>query len=127
MDEKIIFVIDDDYNVALMLQNYFEAQKIKAFIATDLPAVLALLKDYTPDLIFLDYRMQPHTGKDILERLKILKVKVPVIMMSAYKRRDGVFEMKRLGAVEYIDKPYNFDEIDTILKKYLFTVPTDNQ
>jgi|GEM_PF-3013921 len=119
--EKKILIIDDDKNVALMLQNYFETQNIQSFIASNLPEVLDFMEKTTPDLIFLDYRMSPHTGKDILERLKVLKIKSPVIMMSAYKRREGVFEMKRLGAAEYIDKPYKFDEIDEIIRRYLFS------
>ncbi|MEW6535911.1 MAG: response regulator [Candidatus Auribacterota bacterium] len=119
MNEKKILVIDDDKNVALMLQNYFEALDIKTFIAVELENVLDLIENEQPDLIFLDYRMKPHTGKDFLERFKILNITIPVIMMSAYKRRDGIFEMKRLGAVEYIDKPYNFELIDELLIKYL--------
>lgn len=119
MTEKKILVIDDDTNVALMLQNYFEAQKIQTFIASELEIVLEIIDQHSPDLIFLDYRMQPLTGKDILERFRILNITIPVIMMSAYKRRDGVFEMKRLGAAEYIDKPYNFEQIDELLKKYI--------
>ncbi|MDX9701480.1 MAG: response regulator [Candidatus Auribacterota bacterium] len=114
-----ILIIDDDINVALMLQDYFESLNMNAFIAHDLPMVLDSLEQHTPHLIFLDYRMSPHTGKDILERLKILNVQTPIIMMSAYKRRESVFEMKRLGAAEYIDKPYKFDEIEAILRKYL--------
>ncbi len=119
MDKKIL-IIDDDKNVALMLQNYFESQDILSYIASDLQEVLDFVTKTIPDLIFLDYRMSPHTGKDILERLRVLKIKTPVIMMSAYKRREGVFEMKRLGAAEYIDKPYRFDEIDSIIRRYLF-------
>ncbi len=114
-----ILIIDDDVNVALMLQDYFESLSMNAILAHDLPMVLDSLEKHTPHLIFLDYRMSPHTGKDILERLKILNIKTPIIMMSAYKRRESVFEMKRLGASEYIDKPYKFDEIEAILKKYL--------
>ena len=114
-----ILIVDDDKNVALMLQNYFQSQDITADVASDLPSVLNQLDSVAFNLIFLDYRMCPHTGKDILERLKILGVKIPVIMMSAYKRSEAVYEMKRLGASEYIAKPYNFEEIDRILKAYL--------
>lgn len=119
MAGETILIIDDDINVALMLQDYFESLGMNAYVAHDLPMVLDALEQHTPNLIFLDYRMSPHTGKDILERLKILNIKTPIIMMSAYKRRESVFEMKRLGASEYIDKPYKFDEIEAILKKYL--------
>ncbi|MCD6460713.1 response regulator [bacterium] len=119
MVNKNILIVDDDVNVALMLQNYFESVGIESVVAHDLSMVLSRLEASTPDLIFLDYRMSPHTGKDILERLKVLKIQTPIIMMSAYKRDESVREMKRLGASEYISKPYRFDEIDDILKKYL--------
>ncbi|MCB1194840.1 response regulator [bacterium] len=125
MKDKKILIVDDDKNVALMLQNYFESLKITSHIAVDLQGVLDLLNQFLFDLIFLDYRMSPHTGKDILERLKIMGNTVPVIMMSAYKRNETAYEMKRLGASEYIGKPYNFEEIDRILKNYLLKPKTD--
>ena len=72
---------------------------------------------YQPDLIFLDYRMSPFTGLDILERMKALGLSMPVVMMSAYKRREGVCEMKKLGAWEYIGKPFDLAEVDEILSR----------
>ncbi len=119
MSERKILIIDDDENVALMLKDYFESQNITVSVAGNMHEALDIHDDFSPDLIFLDYRMSPHTGKDVLERLKIIGNKAPVIMMSAYKRREGVFEMKNLGAAEYIEKPYNFDEIDSIVEKYI--------
>ena len=61
--------------------------------------------------------MSPFTGVDILEKMKSLRMEIPVVMMSAYKRREGVFEMKRLGAVEYIGKPFDLKEVDGILER----------
>jgi len=119
MEKKYILIVDDDVNVALMLQHYFESVGVDSVVAHDLAMVLNCLETSTPDLVFLDYRMSPHTGKDILERLKVLNIQAPIIMMSAYKRHESVHEMKRLGASEYIAKPYRFEEIDDILRKYL--------
>ena len=61
--------------------------------------------------------MYPITGKELLRRLRVKGNNIPIIMMSAYKTRDGIFEMKKLGAVDYIAKPFDFKKISKLLGK----------
>ena len=120
---KKVMIVDDDREITLFLQKYFEEKKLNVVSVTNpLDAEKKIIEEQ-PDLIFMDYRMAPVTGKDILEKLKALKLQIPVVMMSAYKSIDGYYEVRRLGAIEYISKPYNFDEIDRILEQYLFSSP----
>lgn len=121
MAAKKIIIIDDDVEIAQFLKKYFTQKKIDVTIVTKPEEAESRIIEEQPDLIFMDYRMTPITGKDILERLKFLKLQIPVIMMSAYKSLDGYYEMRKLGAEEYIAKPYNYDEIDRILDQYLFS------
>lgn len=121
LEPKKVMIIDDDHEIALFLRKYFEQkQLIVIVIINPLEAEPAIINEQ-PDLVFLDYRMTPITGKDILEKMRFLKLQIPIVMMSAYKTLDGYYEMRRLGAVEYISKPYNFDELDRIVEQYLFS------
>lgn len=121
MASKKVMIVDDDKEITLFLQKYFQEKKLNVVVVTDPLEAERKIIDEQPDLIFMDYRMAPVTGKDILERLRALKLQIPVVMMSAYKTLDGYYEVRRLGAVEYLSKPYNFDEIDRILEQYLLS------
>lgn len=118
---KKIMLIDDEKDIAAFLEKYFKEKKLDVSVVTQPEEAEQRIVEEQPDLIFMDYRMSPLTGKDILERLRYLKLQIPVVMMSAYKTMDGYYEMRKLGAVEYIAKPYDFKEIDRILEEYLYS------
>ena len=117
--KKKIYIADDEGLVAEFFRGYLEQKGFEVKTQTRSEKVLAELSEFRPDLIFLDYRMTPLTGVDILERMKAKHMEMPVVMMSAYKRREGVFEMKRLGAAEYIGKPFDLAEVDDILLRLI--------
>ena len=120
--KKRIYIADDEGLVAEFFRGYLEQKGFQVKTQTRSEKVLEEIADYRPAMIFLDYRMSPLTGVDILERMKARHLDIPVVMMSAYKRREGVFEMKRLGAAEYIGKPFDLEEIDGIVAR-LTSVP----
>ena len=112
-----ILIIDDDQTVAVILMEFLKNKNFIVSYATEVLNLEELISNEKPDLIFLDYRMSPLTGKDILERINLLIRPIPVVMMSAYRTREGVFEVTNLGALDYINKPFDFNEIDVILKR----------
>ncbi len=115
--KRKIYVADDESLVADFFRAYLEQKGYEVRTQTKSDKVLEEISSYHPDLVFLDYRMSPLTGVDILEHMKARRMATPVVMMSAYKRREGVFEMKRLGAAEYIGKPFDLQEVDEILTR----------
>jgi len=106
-----ILIIDDDLSSAGVLETYLKSIGLDVIVVTDPEKAESSIEIHKPRLIFLDYRMSPLTGKDILERLRIRNVRIPVIMVSAYKRPHGEIEMERLGAAAYLAKPYDFNEV----------------
>ncbi len=112
-----ILVIDDDDKIGALLRLYFSKKGFAVGIVQKAEEAEREIEKTRPDLIFLDYRMSPITGKDILERMRIRGDRTPVVMMSAYRRRDGDLEMVRLGALAYLPKPFDFAEIDRILRR----------
>jgi DNA-binding response OmpR family regulator len=113
--KKKIYIADDEELVAQFFRGYLADKGFQVKTQTRSEKVLEEIAAFSPDLVFLDYQMRPFTGVDILERLKAMGLQTPIVMMSAYKRREGVFEMKRLGAFEYIGKPFDLTEVDRIL------------
>lgn len=115
--QKRILIIDDDQTIANILSEFLKSKNYFVSYAMETSDIETLIDQEGPDLVFLDYRMSPLTGKDILERISLHTESLPVVMMSAYRTREGVFEVKNLGAIEYISKPFDFEEIEGILEK----------
>ncbi len=116
---KKILIVDDEQDIAILLEKYLKRKSLNVCLVLNPEEAEQTIIQEQPDLIFMDYRMVPITGKDLLERLHYLKLQIPIVMMSAYRTLQGYYDMRKLGAVEYIAKPYDFEEVDRILEKYL--------
>ena len=117
--KKKILIIDDDETIAIILKEFLVNKNYSATFVTQVTDVDLLIAKEKPNLIFLDYRMSPMTGKDILEKVSLRNRDLPVVMMSAYRTREGEFEVKNLGAVEYISKPFDFVQLENLLVRLL--------
>jgi len=115
--QKTILVVDDEYVVIDVLKTFLSEKNFRIVFELDPTNFENIVEKEEPDLIFLDNRMYPITGKELLRKLRVKGISTPVIMMSAYKTRDGIFEMKKLGAVDYIAKPFDFKKISKLLNK----------
>ena len=115
--KRTILVVDDEYVVIDVLKTFLTDRDFHVIFEVDPLNVEKTIEKENPDLVFLDNRMYPLTGKELLRRIKVKGIDIPVIMMSAYKTRDGIFEMKQLGAVDYIAKPFDFKKISKILSR----------
>ena len=118
-DQKTILVVDDEYVVIDVLTAFLGEKKYRVVSELDPTKFENIVKKEKPDLIFLDNRMYPITGKELLRKMRIKGTRTPVIMMSAYKTRDGIFEMRKLGAIDYIAKPFDFKKIARLLSRCL--------
>ncbi len=73
------------------------------------------------DLLLLDYRLPDSTGLDLLKEATVTHPDVPVIMMTAYSTVETAVEAIKVGAFDYINKPFNQDEMILTVRKALDT------
>ena len=116
---KKVLIVDDEKDIGILLAKYLKKKSLHVCLVLNPQEAEQTIIQEQPDLIFIDYRMAPITGKDLLEQLHYLKLQIPIVMMSAYRTLEGYYDMRKLGAVDYIAKPYDFEEVDRILEKYL--------
>lgn len=116
-EKKTILVVDDEFVVIDILTTFFADKNYRVVSESNPENFDSIVKKEQPDIIFLDNRMSPVTGKELLRRMRMNGIGIPVVMMSAYKTRDGIFEMKQLGAIDYISKPFDFKRISKILSQ----------
>ena len=107
-----ILVVDDEEPVRDVLCEYFESQGFGVEAAPDGEAALAALGRLRPDLVLLDVRMPGIDGVEVLRRIRRADPDVPVIMVTANEDVALAKEMLKLGAFDYVAKPFDFPYLD---------------
>jgi two-component system response regulator AtoC len=112
-----ILIIDDEENLRHMLSAMLSLQGYQADTAENGAEGLKRLREKIYDFILCDIRMPEMDGKSFLARALEERVPSPVIMMSAYGSIDTAVECMKMGAYDFISKPFKKDEIVMVLKK----------
>jgi len=107
-----ILVVDDEEPVRDVPCEYFESQGFGVEAAPDGEAALAALGRLRPDLVLLDVRMPGIDGVEVLRRIRRADPDVPVIMVTANEDVALAKEMLKLGAFDYVAKPFDFSYLD---------------
>jgi DNA-binding NtrC family response regulator len=120
MKNKIL-VVDDEHLIRWSLEQNLKKQGYEVTTAGSGEDALRILQEETPDLMLLDIQLPGMNGMEVLERVKDLEEDVIVIMVTALGVLETAVNAMRLGAYDYINKPFNLDELAIIIKKALET------
>jgi two-component system response regulator AtoC len=112
-----ILIIDDEENLRHMLSAMLARQGYRSDTAENGAEGLRLLSEKVYDFILCDIRMPEMDGKQFLARALEERVSSPIIMMSAYGSVDTAVECMKMGAYDFISKPFKKDEIVMVLRK----------
>ncbi|KNY28092.1 sigma-54-dependent transcriptional regulator [Pseudobacteroides cellulosolvens] len=116
---KKILIADDEKNMRWILGKTLRDEGFTIVEAADGQEAFELFIDQEPDMIILDYRMPEIDGLDVLKRIKMMDQRVPVIMITAHGSTDAAVEAMKLGAIDYISKPFDIEELKITIKKAL--------
>ncbi len=115
-----ILVVDDAEGIRTYLANLLELAGYDVDTAEDGRRALALLEGgAAPDVIILDVMMPGLDGIETLRRIRELEGDVPVIMLSVVGKASTIVEAVRLGAVDFLNKPFEEEELESTLEKVL--------
>lgn len=114
---KHILIIDDEENLRHMLSVMLTRQGYLADTAANGVEGLERLESTIYDFVLCDIRMPEMDGKALLARALEARIASPFIMMSAYGTVDTAVECMKMGAYDFISKPFKKDEIVMVLKK----------
>ena len=117
MEEKRVLVVDDEESFRHMLSVILEKQGYEVDTAKDGEQALEKMESGLFDEVLCDIRMPQMDGIEFLKRAKEAQPESTIIMMSAYGTLDTAVEAMKLGAYDYISKPFKPDEIILTLKK----------
>ena len=114
-----ILVVDDEQGMREFLTMLLEKQGHRVITAAEGEQALQLVAEQTPDLVISDLRMPKMDGIGLLAGIRDQHPHLPVILITAYASSDSTIQAMRLGADDYITKPFRIDEIRLVVEKAL--------
>jgi len=113
-----ILIVDDEVSVRDSLRMIFK-KDYQVIMAGSAEEAIIKVKSEEPDLIFLDIIMPGKDGMQALKEIRGMHPQIPVIMLTATKTLKTAVEAMKLGAYDYITKPFDVEELKLIAQKAL--------
>jgi two-component system response regulator AtoC len=110
-----ILIVDNDEGLVHFLTRLLVKQGYEVATAGDGATALERLARQPFDLVLLDYKMPGLNGLETLAEIKRAQVKTPVIIMTAYGTTETAIETMKLGAYDYLLKPFDTEELKRIV------------
>jgi DNA-binding NtrC family response regulator len=117
-----ILVIDDEEFITKSLKQHLEKDGCEVFTAASGEEGLEMFKANAPDIVILDLNMPGMGGIETLKSLKKLSNDVIVIIITAHGDIETAVSAIKLGAYDFVEKPFELDRISVIVRKSLETV-----
>jgi len=112
-----ILIVEDEKSMREVLKILLEGEGYEVMTASDGLEGIAYLDKDIFDLVVTDIKMPKADGFEVLKRIKDISPDTIVIMITAFGTKESGIEAMKLGAYDYISKPFNIDEIRLIVKK----------
>jgi twitching motility two-component system response regulator PilH len=108
-----VLIIDDSKTVVTVIKKYLRSAGYDTFEAFDAETGLSMIREYAPELIFLDIMLPGMNGFTALRTIRRdpLTRDIPVIMMSGNEQAMEQFYGSRIGADDFMKKPFSRDEV----------------
>ena len=110
-----LLLIDDEADVQYSFQRIFDSPDIELTTASSGEEGLRIIPKLKPDLVIMDVRMGGLTGLETLRRFRHLDSKLLVILMTAYGTTQTAIEAMKLGAYDYLLKPFDVPKLKEIV------------
>ena len=114
-----ILVVDDEPEMRTLFEQILSADGAEILGAHSGAAALAIAQRTRLDLVILDVKLPDVSGTEVLRRLRKRDDSLPVIMVTSYGSADTVRTSMRLGAFDYVTKPFDIREIKRIVREAL--------
>ncbi|MDR0433733.1 MAG: response regulator [Gracilibacteraceae bacterium] len=115
-----LLIVDDQKGIRQLLREVFSESGYNIETCADGLRALELIAEFDPDLVIMDIKMPGLNGIDALRRLRATDARRQVIMMTAYGEQRYMDEARALGVVNFVSKPFDIDELKTLVGKALF-------
>lgn len=119
MSTKPILVVDDEKNIRETLCQALETLPLEVHAAVDGTDAVGKLQERSYGLILLDLKMPGMDGMEVLRRVRKSQPEIRIIIVTAHGTIESAVEATRLGAVDFIQKPFTPQEIRHLVQRVL--------
>ncbi len=116
---KRILIVDDEETIRLSLKEGLTDMGYGVATAGNGVAALEEIKSFKPQVVFLDMRLAKENGLALIPRIKEIDKEVEVVIMTAYGDIQTAVKAIKEGAYDYINKPFDLEEIDIIIERVI--------
>src|SRR5262249_8818799 len=116
-----LLVIDDDRAVVLLFKKVFKDSGLEVITATNATEGMAALRQYKPDVMLLDIMLPEASGIDLAKEIRAFDMKLPGIFITAMSDSDTAIEAMKIGAYDYLLKPLEVQQVESLLHRALET------
>src|ERR1700690_4343090 len=110
-----LLLIDDEEDVRYSFQRIFDSPEIELATASSGEEGLKTIPKFKPDLVLMDVRMGGMNGLETLRKIRAADSKLLVILMTAYGTTQTAIEAMKLGAYDYLLKPFDIPKLKEIV------------
>jgi len=114
-----VFLLDDEELIVTVLSKALKKEGYEIQAATETDNIMEKIKSFNPDLLLMDIRMPDRDGIDILKEIKGAGLTTPVVMLTADDTADTAVKAMKLGAADYLTKPFNTDEVKIVIRNII--------
>ena len=118
-NEKIL-IVDDSKEIRNILSTFLKEEGFEVYTAENGKKALDLIKEKVIDLIITDIRMPEMDGYQLTKKMKEEKPRVGIIIMTAYTSIYTEGDIRKIGADDYISKPFELVDIIEKIERVLF-------
>ena len=124
-EHKKVWIVDDDKSIRWVLERALLKERLAPVCFENARDLLQRLDGDKPDVIISDIRMPGLDGLALLEEIKLKNPDLPVIIMTAFPDLDRVVSSFQGGAYEYLSKPFDIDELLSLVKRAIQRHPAE--
>ncbi len=112
-----VLIVDDEKSQRLVLSGDLKSRGFKVLEADSVDNAIELILKNTIDVILSDLKMPGASGIDLVMALKKINPEISVVIMTAFASVETAVEAMKMGAYDFITKPYHLDEIELVIKR----------
>src|ERR1700682_4991881 len=118
-EKAAILVVEDEAKMRRLLELQRDEEGFVVHSAADAEAGLQLLVREKPDLVVTDLRLPGMSGLEFLQAVKRVNAALPVVVMTAYGTVESAVEAMKMGASDFVTKPFSLTELVLVIRKEL--------
>lgn len=123
MTDTSVLIVEDDAHLREALLDTLSGESLNVLTADSGPQALDILNREDVGLVISDLQMEPMDGATLLRMIRKDRPSLPAVLMTAHGSIESAVDVMRNGAADYLQKPFEAEQLKAVVNKYLVPVP----